>query len=238
MSTDYGSSDPTAICCYAFWGEKSLKFQFLLPFVTVHVLDGCPWHTQALSVFTELFSMTPLCETAGQKVRGRKEREEERQNVPTWVWHGAAGLIHSPWQPCRRGRRPEGTPWLFGEVQCAVLTSVPSPLSVGQILEYQWSDWVSLAVVLRTVPLTWEELDVLPDLLWPASSPSLLSEQKGWFHGVKQHSVRAHAFLPPASTQISWFHVGRSRTYPEVPPTDAKSNVENEKKKKSDILIY
>ncbi len=155
---------------------------------------------QALSADRKLSLAAPLVKQHDRKSeKEKKERKKERMCphecdivLPDWFAHhdnraeGGGG----PGDPLAFR---SGTIWRGR----TVLTSVTSPLSAGQILEYQWTDSVPLAMVLKSVRLTWEALAVLCDLCWPACSLLLHSEQRGWFHRVKQHLISAHASLPP-----------------------------------------
>lgn len=150
-------SEPTmlkeyASCPASIEGQPSVSADWCL--CTVHVW-GCPWHGGLCQETESALSPSPHGETAWWKIKERKEREEEGENVPTWVWHSAVGLICSPWQLSGGGLDGRGNPLAFWpgtkRKGTAVLTSVTSLLSAGQILEYQWTDSVPLAVVLKSV---------------------------------------------------------------------------------------
>lgn len=69
---------------------------------------------RALSAYRKPSLAAPLVKQH-RKSRKRKESEEEGEKVPTWVWHSAAGLICSPWQPCRVEAEGRGTPGFPGQ---------------------------------------------------------------------------------------------------------------------------
>lgn len=118
---------------------------------------GMSMTRQALSVDRKLSLAAPSVKQHDRKSeREKKERKKERMCphecdivLPDWFAH------HDNHAQEGEGMRDPQAFWP-GTIRrgTAVLTSVTSPLSVGQILEYQWTDSVPLAVVLKSVWLT------------------------------------------------------------------------------------
>lgn len=148
------------ICCqgsfFFWWGRKKLlESTVLAPLCTVCVPRGCLWHTGHCQRSERFLWWRPPSSSVEQ--HDGKSDKEKKEGMKRRMCPHECDIVRTDLCACHDNRAEGergpggGDPWLFGEVQCAVLTSVTSLLSTGQMLEYQWTDWVALKVLLRTV---------------------------------------------------------------------------------------